>query len=755
MPAIDWKYPEFKGVKSYWDTEKKRYVRSKKYQDFLQEKEKIKRRGKFAKLPKEEQISRLKKTPIELRKDLNPEIAAIVEVEEKRNIKRWEKNTDLKFDDVESINSQRKIRRGTQLGIPPDTQFKRVKLTDEHKKNIKIWEKNTGKKYKDLKTSHQHKIRNGLTTGGGKGAKFHPSILALRDAFVADPDMNVTELAEAVYGDDFAKGSLKEQRKILTYLRADVPKFLETSSGTRKVPGFKKIPDGTMLDIIDNINSNKKMFGFADEHLRHYNFKIRDMTLGQDPNMSLAQIDQLNKIKKGMGLVRDETAGLAATFERAPAWTAGTQLISDRLNNMKSQIIDRRFSAVLQAMIDKDPNKLYEWTPLDSIEPKKVTRNELATIWNQHAKKFKKKHKIDAPLLQEGLAPEDAVKNFELYSKPEQASMNQFFKTHKFSIGLGKETQPLAVLINKLVAQGENGGPVCKLSIIRAARGGKAAGGPGIDCSGQIKQVLQENPDQLIKEAVAAKVKPGENTGFRNIARQVLNKIPKGGRLGAILAGAGAVGLGAWSMTGDAEAQEPRTTDQMSYNPIEGKFVNPDGDPESQEGILNWIADHPIYSGLAPIPVGIGLGLGAEAMNAPKVGEFFKSMKFILPPAYAAEKLHQYKRGDDMGQMFANPLDAVWAMALDTKDSRNIKWEHYKNLAKTRPGWGAAAATKAGEKAAIEAEQLGLHPRYLETGILEKQPWLQHLEEHDWYFHLLQRNMDLVRLLNQVWVGEA
>ena len=136
--------------------------------------------------------------------------------------------------------------------------------------------------------------------------------------------MNVTELAEAVYGDDFAKGSLKEQRKILTYLRADVPKFLETLAGTRKVPGFKKIPDGTMLDIIDNINSNKKMFGFADEQLRQYNFKIRDMTLGQDPNMSLAQADQLNRIKNGMGLARDETAGLAATFERAPAWTSGT-----------------------------------------------------------------------------------------------------------------------------------------------------------------------------------------------------------------------------------------------------------------------------------------------------------------------------------------------------------------------------------------------------------------------------------------------
>ena len=49
-------------------------------------------------------------------------------------------------------------------------------------------------------------------------------------------------------------------------------------------------------------------------------------------------------------------------------------------------------------------------------------------------------------------------------------------------------------------------------------------------------------------------------------------------------------------------------------------------------------------------------------------------MKFMLPPAYAAEKLYQYKQGQDMGEMFTNPLDAVWAMALDTpKTSANTK----------------------------------------------------------------------------------
>ena len=52
-------------------------------------------------------------------------------------------------------------------------------------------------------------------------------------------------------------------------------------------------------------------------------------------------------------------------------------------------------------------------------------------------------------------------------------------------------------------------------------------------------------------------------------------------------------------MMGGAKAEEAPTTDEMTYNATEGKFVQPDGDPETQEGILNWIGEHPIYSGLA------------------------------------------------------------------------------------------------------------------------------------------------------------
>ena len=58
----------------------------------------------------------------------------------------------------------------------------------------------------------------------------------------------------------------------------------------------------------------------------------------------------------------------------------------------------------------------------------------------------------------------------------------------------------------------------------------------------------------------------------RTVASNILNKIPKGGRLGAILAGAGAVGAGTYAMMGGAEAEEAPTTDDMTYNSITGNF---------------------------------------------------------------------------------------------------------------------------------------------------------------------------------------
>jgi hypothetical protein len=102
---------------------------------------------------------------------------------------------------------------------------------------------------------------------------------------------------------------------------------------------------------------------------------------------------------------------------------------------------------------------------------------------------------------------------------------------------------------NKLIAEGEAGGPICILVRKKGAIGGSQQ--PG--CGDEVRQALQEDPDKLIQEAAQVKVKPGENTKFRTIARQILSKLPKGGRLGALVAGAGAVGLGGAALMGDAD----------------------------------------------------------------------------------------------------------------------------------------------------------------------------------------------------------
>ena len=87
-----------------------------------------------------------------------------------------------------------------------------------------------------------------------------------------------------------------------------------------------------------------------------------------------------------------------------------------------------------------------------------------------------------------------------------------------------------------------------------------------------------------------------------------------------IVAGLGAVGLGAGALFGGSEAkaeevfQEPGTTEleaqdiqidqpaSMAYNATEGNFVNAEGERETQPGVLNWIAENPTKSSLAALP---------------------------------------------------------------------------------------------------------------------------------------------------------
>ena len=153
----------------------------------------------------------------------------------------------------------------------------------------------------------------------------------------------------------------------------------------------------------------------------------------------------------------------------------------------------------------------------------------------------------------------------------------------------------------------------------------------------------------------------------------IISKIPKGGRLGAILAGAGAVGAGTLAMMGGAEA------DTMKYNATTGQFDDAEGEPETQEGILNWIADNPIKSGLAPIPALLGASLFASAKDFTKTGKALTSFPALVAPALAAEKLYQYKEGVDPISMATDPLNVIFAAGWETKASAKAKEAFYKD----------------------------------------------------------------------------
>jgi len=232
--------------------------------------------------------------------------------------------------------------------------------------------------------------------------------------------------------------------------------------------------------------------------------------------------------------------------------------------------------------------------------------------------------------------------------------------------------------IFKLIAEAKAGGPICN----PFRKAGAAGGIQGPGCGDEVRQALQEDPDKFIQEAANSKVKPGENTKFRTIARQILSKLPKGGRIGALIAGAGAVGLGAKAMMGDAIADETGITDQstMKYNETTGEFVNTEtGDPETQTGILNWIADNPGKSGFAALPAMLGAGQGLAKAGLPG-GRYLTSWKAAIPAMMIPEKMWQYKQGMEAGEMITDPLNALWALGIENKASLAAAEKWYNSL---------------------------------------------------------------------------
>ena len=521
-----------------------------------------------------------------------------------------------------------------------------------------------------------------------------PFLNTVRDVFVADADASLDDVAEAMVGTkeyNKVKGTAKE----VQYLKDagyQVNEFLKAISNpdsqAAKMSGFKDIPIYKLGPIIQSIADRVNEFGFERETIRELMTNVADasrkLPLGATENA-------MRKLRKA-GLHIDEIVGKAATFENAPGYMEAIQQIRGSKNILKRRQIDNYFSKVFNESL----------------------RGEFKNVdeYNTFARQFSKKQKIDTPLIKIGknLNPEEFVSNFKDFSPGAQENIKEIAKEKGIVIqtkgkSLFKESGDLAGLLNRLVADGAAGGGSCDLAIVKAARSGNAPGGViGPDCSGQIKQVIQENPDQLIKEAAEAKVKPGESTGFRNVARQILNKIPKGGRLGAILAGAGAVGGGAYALLAGDEAQ----ADTMKYNATTGQFDDAEGEPETQEGILNWIADNPIKSGLAPIPA----LLGASHFAPKAAARALTSFPALVAPALAAEKLYQYKQGVEPGDMALDPLNALWALGWDSPKTgmgpAGAKGAYYAGLSDSQKLGLRKLATKQGWKDLPKAMKAGI-----------------------------------------------
>ena len=239
-------------------------------------------------------------------------------------------------------------------------------------------------------------------------------------------------------------------------------------------------------------------------------------------------------------------------------------------------------------------------------------------------------------------------------------------------------------------------------------RVGRAPGGPATGgCLDQFRKAMQDNPNETLKMISEMPAKGGPWSRIKSSANKIMTKLPKGGRLGMALTAIGAVGAGAAALfptkaeagsvdrVSETMVQEPGTTEvevmderiddptAMRYNATDGTFTNLEGDPLDQTGVLNWIADHPITSGLAAMPALYGAGHGVEKLGMKRAAGYLKSWKAAIPALAVPFVMSEWKHGLDVGDIALNPLNALWALGIpDSKASElQLKQNIMLNLA--------------------------------------------------------------------------
>jgi len=248
-----------------------------------------------------------------------------------------------------------------------------------------------------------------------KAIKRTPMMNVLRNVFVLDPDADSTDIAKAIYGDKNFNNA--DNIKKLEYLKdaaRQVPKFVaQFSKGASTVtPNFKSIRSDKLGDILDSIENRINDFGFEPGIRRDLQLSIADAKRGLPEGATRMARNRL--LQRGMAV--DEVGAVAATFDRAPGYIEATQVIDFLKNKDKGKKLDLKFSRALGKALNGDFSDIKDY--------------------NQLAKDFEKKYKIDVPIFLTGknLKPEEQIKYFDEFSEGAQKNIKEIAKQNNFVI---------------------------------------------------------------------------------------------------------------------------------------------------------------------------------------------------------------------------------------------------------------------------------------------------------------------------------
>ena len=257
------------------------------------------------------------------------------------------------------------------------------------------------------------------------------AVMKLNEEFKLDPDVDIEELAEQLYG----KGASKSV-SFMNQTRNDIARYVEVlKTGTRRnlnIPNFKYPSPNQAADILDSIADRSGSFGFQEGVIRDLKFSIRDdlLKLKKGTTVNLRRV--LSDLIKGKGDVIDEAVGLSATFEDAPGYTESTQVIKNKINKRKANTIDKPFSVLIK-----------------KIKNNSATAKEI-NDFNTISKRFMKEEGVDSPIIKTGknLKPEKFIKSFKDYSLEAQANIKELAKKNNFVIQT--KSEPLKNVVASL-----------------------------------------------------------------------------------------------------------------------------------------------------------------------------------------------------------------------------------------------------------------------------------------------------------------